>query len=31
MRSFGNIISDNLTAAMVIAPKEDEFNTYNQL
>jgi hypothetical protein len=31
MRSFGNIISDNLTAAMVVAPKEDETTTYNQL
>jgi hypothetical protein len=31
MRSFGNIISDNMTAAMVMAPKADREETYNQL
>ena len=30
MRSFGNIISDNLNDALLLAPKADENNTYNQ-
>lgn len=31
MRSFGNIISDNLNDALLLAPKIDDNNTYNQL